>query len=97
MSQQARELDLSSCRIEREPFYAEVRGEVGLFTIASDRPQNRLRQPSTSPTAVCGPRKAPEPVASSAMEKRAEMKSSFTASRVVPCSVKRCCSESCAT
>ncbi len=35
MTQPGRELDLQSCRIEREPFYAEVRGEIGLFTIAA--------------------------------------------------------------
>ena len=31
----ARELDIDRYRIAREPFYAEVRGEVGLFTIAA--------------------------------------------------------------
>ena len=61
----------------------------GLFTIASEMAQNMLRQPKTSPTAVCGPRKVRDPVASSAIEKRPEMKSSFTARRVAPCSVKR--------
>ena len=35
MSQPGRELDIQAFRIEREPFYAEVRGEVGLFTIAA--------------------------------------------------------------
>src|SRR5574337_1812977 len=35
MSQPGRELDIHSFRIDREPFYAEVRGEVGLFTIAA--------------------------------------------------------------
>jgi nitric oxide reductase NorQ protein len=35
MTTQGRELDIQSCRIDREPFYAEVRGEVGLFTIAA--------------------------------------------------------------
>src|SRR5512147_2831616 len=35
MSQQGREVDVGQFRIDREPFYAEVRGEVGLFTIAA--------------------------------------------------------------
>ena len=35
MSQPGRELDIQAFRIDREPFYAEVRGEVGLFTIAA--------------------------------------------------------------
>ena len=35
MSQAGRELDIQAFRIDREPFYAEVRGEVGLFTIAA--------------------------------------------------------------
>jgi len=35
MNQPGRELDIHSLRIDREPFYAEVRGEVGLFTIAA--------------------------------------------------------------
>ncbi len=30
-----REMDIGQYRIEQEPFYAEVRGEVGLFTIAA--------------------------------------------------------------
>jgi nitric oxide reductase NorQ protein len=30
-----REIEIGHYRIEREPFYAEVRGEVGLFTIAA--------------------------------------------------------------
>ena len=33
--QQGREIDIGRYRIEQEPFYAEVRGEVGLFTIAA--------------------------------------------------------------
>ena len=36
MSQQGREVDVGQYRIEREPFYAEVRGEIGLFTIAAN-------------------------------------------------------------
>lgn len=36
MSQQAREVDVEQYRIEREPFYAEVQGEIGLFTIAAN-------------------------------------------------------------
>jgi nitric oxide reductase NorQ protein len=36
VTQPGRELDIQSCRIEREPFYADVRGEVGLFTIAAN-------------------------------------------------------------
>ncbi|HSA61684.1 MAG TPA: CbbQ/NirQ/NorQ/GpvN family protein [Nitrospiraceae bacterium] len=35
MNQPGRELDIQSCRITHEPFYVEVRGEVGLFTIAA--------------------------------------------------------------
>jgi len=35
MVQLGREFDIGRYRIEREPFYAEVRGEVGLFTIAA--------------------------------------------------------------
>jgi nitric oxide reductase NorQ protein len=35
MNQPGRELDIHSFRITREPFYAEVRGEVGLFAIAA--------------------------------------------------------------
>src|SRR5262245_59828080 len=35
MTQSGRELDIQSFRIEREPFYAEVRGEVGVFTTAA--------------------------------------------------------------
>ena len=34
--QQGRELDIGHYRIEQEPFYAEVRGEIGLFTIAAN-------------------------------------------------------------
>ena len=33
--QQGREIDIGRYRIEQEPFYAEVRGEVGLFAIAA--------------------------------------------------------------
>lgn len=35
MTVHGRELDIQSFRIEREPFYADVRGEVGLFAIAA--------------------------------------------------------------
>src|SRR5678816_4519227 len=34
--EQGRELDIRSFRIDQEPFYAEVRGEVGLFSIAAN-------------------------------------------------------------
>ena len=34
--QQGREVDVGQYRIEREPFYLEVRGEIGLFTIAAN-------------------------------------------------------------
>ena len=34
--QQGRELDIGHYRIVQEPFYAEVRGEIGLFTIAAN-------------------------------------------------------------
>ncbi|RPH76830.1 MAG: AAA family ATPase, partial [Nitrospiraceae bacterium] len=34
--QQGRELDIGHYRITQEPFYAEVRGEIGLFTIAAN-------------------------------------------------------------
>ena len=33
--EQGRELDIRSFRIDQEPFYAEVHGEIGLFTIAA--------------------------------------------------------------
>jgi len=33
--QSGREIDIERHRIEQEPFYADVRGEVGLFTIAA--------------------------------------------------------------
>jgi nitric oxide reductase NorQ protein len=35
MSQPAREFDIGHYRIAQEPYYAEVRGEVGLFTTAA--------------------------------------------------------------
>ena len=35
--QQGREIEIGQYRIQQEPFYAEVRGEVGLFTIAAGR------------------------------------------------------------
>src|SRR6478609_5410306 len=34
---QAREVDMTQYRIQQEPFYAEVCGEVGLFTIAAQK------------------------------------------------------------
>jgi nitric oxide reductase NorQ protein len=50
MSQTAREVDIERYRVEREPFYAEVRGEVGLFTIAAE---NKLPVMLKGPTG-CG-------------------------------------------
>jgi nitric oxide reductase NorQ protein len=50
MTQQARERELQSYRIDREPFYAEVRGEVSLFTIAA---QNKMPVMLKGPTG-CG-------------------------------------------
>jgi nitric oxide reductase NorQ protein len=35
--QQAREVDVAQYRIQQEPFYAEVCGEIGLFTIAAEK------------------------------------------------------------
>ncbi|HET9846152.1 MAG TPA: CbbQ/NirQ/NorQ/GpvN family protein [Nitrospira sp.] len=35
MTQQGREFDISQYRIEKEPYYADVRGEVHLFTTAA--------------------------------------------------------------
>jgi nitric oxide reductase NorQ protein len=37
VTQQAREVDVAQYRIQQEPFYAEVCGEIGLFTIAAER------------------------------------------------------------
>lgn len=37
MAPQAREVDMTQYRILQEPFYAEVCGEIGLFTIAAQR------------------------------------------------------------
>src|SRR2546427_9741579 len=37
MTKQGRELDIGQYRITQEPFYEEVRGEIGLFTIAARR------------------------------------------------------------
>jgi nitric oxide reductase NorQ protein len=37
VTQQAREIDVAQYRIQQEPFYAEVRGEIGLFAIAAER------------------------------------------------------------
>ena len=50
MSQTAREVDLERYRVEREPFYAEVRGEVELFTIAA---KNKIPVMLKGPTG-CG-------------------------------------------
>ena len=50
MTQTGREYDLHAYRIEREPFYAEVRGEVGLFTMAA---KNRIPVMLKGPTG-CG-------------------------------------------
>jgi nitric oxide reductase NorQ protein len=50
MSHMAREIDVEQYRIEREPFYAEVRGEVGLFTIAA---KNKMPVMLKGPTG-CG-------------------------------------------
>lgn len=44
------ELDLERYRIEREPFYAEVRGEIGLFSVAA---QSRMPVMLKGPTG-CG-------------------------------------------
>ena len=35
MTDKGREFDIGQYRIQQEPFYAEVRGEVGLFTTAA--------------------------------------------------------------
>src|SRR5689334_19638855 len=35
MTQQGREFDIGQYRIQQEPYYADVRGEVGLFTTAA--------------------------------------------------------------
>ncbi|MCP9473446.1 MAG: CbbQ/NirQ/NorQ/GpvN family protein [Nitrospira sp.] len=45
-----REIDIGRYRIEREPFYAEVRGEVALFTIAA---RNKMAVMLKGPTG-CG-------------------------------------------
>ncbi|MDX2250661.1 MAG: CbbQ/NirQ/NorQ/GpvN family protein [Nitrospira sp.] len=45
-----RERDIGEYRIEREPFYAEVRGEVGLFSIAA---RNKMPVMLKGPTG-CG-------------------------------------------
>ena len=37
MTQHAREVDMTQYRILQEPFYAEVCGEIGLFTIAAEK------------------------------------------------------------
>lgn len=49
-SHKGQELDLDRYRIAREPFYAEVRGEIGLFTIAA---QTRMPVMLKGPTG-CG-------------------------------------------
>lgn len=46
----AREIDIGRYRIEQEPFYAEVRGEVTLFTIAA---RNKMAVMLKGPTG-CG-------------------------------------------
>ena len=45
-----RELDIDQYRIRDEPFYAEINGEVGLFTIAA---QSRMPVMLKGPTG-CG-------------------------------------------
>lgn len=45
-----REIDIGRYRIEREPFYAEVRGEIGLFNIAA---RNKMAVMLKGPTG-CG-------------------------------------------
>jgi hypothetical protein len=57
--------------------------------MASVSAQNMFRQPITSPTRVCTPRKSFVPVASRALSSRPAMKSSLTASRVQPWKVNR--------
>ena len=50
MTHPGREHDIGQYRIEREPFYAEVRGEVGLFSIAA---RNKMPVMLKGPTG-CG-------------------------------------------
>lgn len=50
MTQQGREFDISQYRIEKEPYYADVRGEEGLFTTAA---KNRMPVMLKGPTG-CG-------------------------------------------
>ncbi len=50
MAHQGRELDIEQYRIEQEPFYAEVRGEIGLFTLAA---KNKIPVMLKGPTG-CG-------------------------------------------
>src|SRR5574339_611406 len=50
MTDKGREFDIGQYRIQREPFYAEVRGEVGLFSIAA---QSRMPVMLKAPTG-CG-------------------------------------------
>jgi nitric oxide reductase NorQ protein len=50
MTQQGREFDISQYRIGKEPYYADVRGEVGLFTTAA---KSRLPVMLKGPTG-CG-------------------------------------------
>ncbi len=59
------------------------------FAIASDSPHIALRQAMTSPRLASTPRKERDPVISVALMKSPVMKSSFTASRVHPCSSAR--------
>jgi nitric oxide reductase NorQ protein len=50
MSGKGRELEIDRYRVEREPYYAEVNGEIGLFTIAAE---NKLPVMLKGPTG-CG-------------------------------------------
>jgi nitric oxide reductase NorQ protein len=50
MSQPGREIEIDKFRIQHEPFYAETRGEVGLFSIAA---KNRMPVMLKGPTG-CG-------------------------------------------
>ncbi len=50
MTEKGREFDIGQYRISHEPFYAEVRGEVGLFTTAA---KNRMPVMLKGPTG-CG-------------------------------------------
>jgi nitric oxide reductase NorQ protein len=50
MTHAGRELDIAQYRIQQEPYYAEVRGEIGLFTTAA---KNRMPVMLKGPTG-CG-------------------------------------------